>query len=164
MPFGATLTAFGDGVRWLIVGAVVSGGATYPIDTSLSVGVWFGSLDVSTAWYCRYRELALIWAPGPLSGAKLVQLPSGVGVSPVRTLSAMPVPAGDAAVQLSPFQLTVWVPSKTREVKVPEPGYGLIRSQSTLTVPASPLNRSLARGRICTAMLAVWVATSEPST
>ena len=57
-------------------------------------------------------------------GVKALQVPSGVGVSPVRTLIAIPVPAGVAEFQLSAPQSAVWPTpaSKTRESKVPEPG------------------------------------------
>ena len=62
-------------------------------------------------------------APAPVRG----------GVSPVRTLIATPVPRGVAASQVSAPQLALWPgpASKTRDSKVPEAGYGLIRIQST---------------------------------
>ena len=53
---------------------------------------------------------------------KALQLPSGVGVLPVRTLSATPVPAGVSAVHERASQSTDWPASRTRESKVPEPG------------------------------------------
>ena len=56
------------------------------------------------------------------TGAKALQVPSGVGVLPVRTLSATPVPVGVVAIQLSAPQSALWPASKTRETKVPEGG------------------------------------------
>ena len=57
-------------------------------------------------------------------GVKALQVPSGIGVSPVRTLIAIPVPNGVAEFQVSAPQLTLWPApaSKTRESKVPEAG------------------------------------------
>ena len=49
---------------------------------------------------------------------KAVHEPSGVGVSPARTLSAMLVPAGVSAVQEAPSHFTDWPASKTLEVKL----------------------------------------------
>ena len=71
--------------------------------------------------------------------------PSGVDVSPVRTLSCKLVPGGALAFHVSAPQSAAWPASKTRDSKLPVAGYGLMCSQSTLTSPASPLVRSLAR-------------------
>ena len=55
-------------------------------------------------------------------GVKALQVPSGLAVLPVRTLSATPVPAGVAAFQLSEPQSAPWPASKTRESKLPDAG------------------------------------------
>ena len=62
--------------------------------------------------------------PEEAIGVKALQVPSGVGVSPVRTLIAIPVPEGIAEFQLSAPQSAIWPApaSKTLESKVPEPG------------------------------------------
>ena len=62
--------------------------------------------------------------PEEPTGLKPLQLPSGVGVLPVRTLSATPVPAGVSAVHERASQLTDWPASRTRESKCPRPGRG----------------------------------------
>ena len=68
------------------------------------------------------NELPPIEPPEVAIGAKLLQLPSGVGVLPVRTLSWMSVPAGVFSIQLSWFQLTAWPASKMRDSKAPDAG------------------------------------------
>ncbi len=55
-------------------------------------------------------------------GVNALQLPSGVGVSPVRTLICRLVPGGALAFQLSAPQSAAWPASKTREMKVPAAG------------------------------------------
>ena len=57
-----------------------------------------------------------------LIGVKALQVPSGVGVSPVRTLICTLVFGGAFAFQLSAPQSAAWPASKTRERKVPEAG------------------------------------------
>src|ERR671932_343911 len=62
-----------------------------------------------------------------LNGApKAVHVPSGVGVSPVRTLSARLVPGGVMLVQEAICQVTCWPASKTLESKVHEVAYRLL--------------------------------------
>ncbi len=51
LPLVSTPVALGDGVRPLIVGAVVSAPGAYPIETSLSTGVLAGSPLFSWARY-----------------------------------------------------------------------------------------------------------------
>ena len=60
--------------------------------------------------------------PEVAMGVKLLQVPSGVGVLPVRTLSATSVPAGVSSVQLSAPQSAAWPASRMRESKVPVAG------------------------------------------
>ena len=95
-------------------------------------------------------------------GAKELQVPSGFGVFPVRTLSATFVSAVVSAFQPSAPQLTPSPASKTREWNVPEPGYGLMCIQSTDT--SGPIETSLAITLRFSATLTVWVATRLPST
>ena len=92
--------------------------------TSFRVGVRFGSVVLSAARYCTYRELPGMSSPELAIGVKALQVRSGVGVLPVRTLIAIPVPDGVAEFQLSAPQSTLWPgpASKTRESKVPEAG------------------------------------------
>ena len=56
-------------------------------------------------------------------GLNALQVPSGVGVLPVRALSATPVPSGIEAFQLRAPQSALWPApaSKTRDSKVPGP-------------------------------------------
>ena len=58
-------------------------------------------------------------APDPAKGAKGVQLPSGVGVLPCRTLRLTLVPAGSVFVHVALPQGTLLPASNTRDVKVP---------------------------------------------
>ena len=51
---------------------------------------------------------------------KSVQVPSGVAVLPVRTLSARLVPAGSPAVHVASTQVADPPASRTRDRKVPE--------------------------------------------
>ena len=124
----------------------------------------FARFEVANeARYCAYRPI-----PGidpPLDRAeKPVQVWSGVGVSPVRTPIPMLVPAGVVCVQEIVPQETLCPASKTRESKVPEGIYGLIRIQS-ITARPPPTLRSLARAPIVVAPNEmVWVATAPPST
>ena len=96
-------------------------------------------------------------------GLNELQLASGVGVLPVRTLSATPVPGGVAEVHARAPQSAPSPASRTRESKLPDPGYGLIRSQSTESSPPPGL-KSLLSGRMLSANATVWVATGVPST
>ena len=57
-------------------------------------------------------------SPEAAIGLKALQLPSGVAVSPVRTLRPTEVPAGVSASQVSAPHWTGSPASKTREVKV----------------------------------------------
>jgi hypothetical protein len=86
-------------------------------------------------------------APLPLTALNALQLPSGTGVVPLRTLSVKVVPPGTLAVQLALVQLAAPPASSTREVKLPLAWYGLSRSQSTTSVPL-PTVPSLMTGRI----------------
>ena len=57
-------------------------------------------------------------SPEAVTGVKAVQVPSGVGVLPVRTWISMSVPGGVSSLQLRAPQ-SAWLPaSKTREVNV----------------------------------------------
>ena len=60
--------------------------------------------------------------PLALIGVNELQLPSGVGVLPVRTLRTTEVPEGVLAIQDSGPQSALWPASRTREVKLPAPG------------------------------------------
>lgn len=92
--------------------------------------------------------------------------PSGVGVSPVRTLIVRLVPVGVASVHEIVLQVTCSPASKTRESKVHGEVYGLMRSQSIVSSASGPgLVLSLATGRMFeVGMPLVWVATKLPST
>ena len=92
--------------------------------TSFSAGVLVESLLFRTARYCTKREVPGMSPPLDPIGAKSLQLPSGVGVFPVRTLIARSVPDGVAELQVSAPQLTLWPApaSKTRESNVLEAG------------------------------------------
>ena len=72
------------------------------------------------------------------------QLPSGVGVAPLRIDSTMLVPAGRSLVEEIEVHEAPAPPSKIRERNVPAAAYGLRRSQSTERLGA-PLLNSLAR-------------------
>ena len=97
-------------------------------------------------------------------GVKPLQLPSGVGVLPVRTLSATPVPPGVSAVQTSGAPVD-------RLAGVEDPR--IERARGRIGAQVEPVDRdvgaaalrSLAPGRIWVApKLAAWVATRLPST
>src|SRR5580765_2210566 len=102
-------------------------------------------------------------APDEATLAYAVQVPSGTGVSPRRTSSATLVPAGVVALHDSVPQDTADPASKTRETNVPGETYGVIRIQSTTTVPP-PANRSLIAGRIGPGTARADVCTSASST
>src|SRR5437867_12146630 len=104
-----------------------------------------------------------IAAPELTSGVKAVQVPSGVGVLPVRTLSAKPVPAGSPAVHAASTQETDPPASSTWDTKVPEAAYGLSRIQSIVMAPP-PTLASLAIGRSELVTATLWEATCVPST
>src|SRR5438105_14005827 len=101
--------------------------------------------------------------PDCATGANALQLPSGTGVSPWRAKKAAPVPAGSSAFHDSPPQSAGCVASNTRETNVPAPAHGLLRIQSTETLP-DPTERSLASDRIGAAIAIAWFATTLPST
>ncbi len=101
--------------------------------------------------------------PGCAIGANALQLASGTGVSPWRAKNAALVPAGVSAVHDSPPQSTACVASKTRETNVPAAAYGLMRIQSTETLP-DPTATSLTSGRSGPAIAIACVATTLPST
>src|SRR4051812_30681500 len=96
-------------------------------------------------------------------GANALQLASGSSVSPWRAEKATLVPAAVSAFHDSPPQSTGCVASKTRDTNVPAAEYGLMRIQSTETLPG-PAATSLASGRIGTAIAIAWLATTAPST
>src|SRR5712691_2148615 len=80
-------------------------------------------------------------APNP------VQVPSGVGVLPVRTMIAT-LDADGLAIDWRLCQLVFTPASNTRDVNAPEAAYGLRRFQSTMTFPLRPLNSLAAMVRI----------------
>jgi hypothetical protein len=90
------------------------------------------------------------------------QVPSGVAVLPVRTERTMLVPAGRSLCEASELHEAPAPPSKIRERNVPEPGYGVMRSQSTARA-APPLLNSLARTRRELPMDTACVSTRVPS-
>ena len=91
-------------------------------------------------------------APELPSGMKLLQLASGVGVSPSRTLTAKLVPAGIAADHVASNQVTGAPASRTRDRNVPEATYGgVIHIQSTVSTPP-PTVASLTTGRMLAVM------------
>src|SRR5262245_10575827 len=101
----------------------------------------------STARYWMNCECAV---NGPLEaiGAKAVHVVSGVGVLPVRMLIATLVPAGVAAFHWMLCQSTGLPASKTRDMNVPLPAYGVMRIQFTVTLPPNSLKSLAAIGRI----------------
>src|SRR5215211_435796 len=91
-------------------------------------------------------------------------VPSGVAVLPERVSKAEFVPVGFWVVESSLSQSEALLPeSKTRDSKVPLEAYGLILSQSTLTL-GPPALKSLASGRIWVPMATLSVRTRLPST
>src|SRR4051812_10189338 len=99
-------------------------------------------------------------APGPDSGTQSLQVLSGVGVLPSRTLSVRDVLAGVALFHEAVPQGTGVPASKTLDKYVPD--VALIRSQSTDT-PPFPTSKSLTAGRIAVVMETSWWATCWPS-
>src|SRR5439155_6812396 len=104
---------------------------------------------------------ALSTAPEPVTGVNAVQVPSGVAVSPERTLNETAVPAGVSLVHDALVQVPGPPPSKVRESKVPE--YGVIRTESIETA-APPATASLAIGRIGVVIVTALATWSVPST
>ena len=96
------------------------------------------------------------------TGKKLLQVPSGFGVLPRRTLSVIPVPAGRVCVQSSVPHATFSPASKMRESKLPDAANGLRRSQSTVNAGA-PTAKSLTTGRMAAAIETEVVWTELPS-
>src|SRR4051812_32422696 len=95
---------------------------------------------------------------------KSVQVASGVGVLPIRTLIARLVSAGTEAAHVASTQVAGAPGSRTRDRNVPEGVYGGdSHIQSTDSVPA-PTARSLATGRIESVTAREWDATCTPST
>ncbi len=134
----------------------------YPTSTRRSSGVALSSVVARSARYCRYADVAPTLPPVPGSDCQPVHVPSGVGVSPVRTLSATDVPAGVAtSAERSPQARSLPSPS-TRDVNVPAEAYGLRRSQSTRTVLVLT-KMSLTTGRMFAPIGVGCVATSAPS-
>src|SRR4051812_20051620 len=102
--------------------------------------------------------------PGAATGANAVQVPSGVGLSPVRKLSVRLVPVGVVVAHWIVRQLTDDCASNTRDRNVPDAAYGVMRIQSTNTVPPNGVKSLAATGRISAETVTLWVATSAPST
>src|SRR4051812_42478038 len=73
----------------------------------------------------------------------------------------MSVPDGVCVVQSSAFQVAALCASRTREVNVPDVAKGVIRIQSTPSVPLGL--ESLAAGRRLDVSVAAWRATWTPS-
>ncbi len=96
------------------------------------------------------------------TGKKLLQVPSGVGVLPSRTLRVVPVPAGSVCVQPSEPHATFWPASKMRESKLPDAANGLSRSQSTVSA-GPPGLASLTTGRMDAPIETEEVWTELPS-
>ena len=105
-----------------------------------------------------------IAAPEAAIGVNAVQLASGVGVDPVRTLIEMAVPAGVSANH-DMFAHVVFAPvPKTRDVNVPLAAYGVMRIQ-LIEMVAPPGAPSLAIGSMGVVKpLTAWEANWTPST
>ncbi len=88
----------------VIKGGCVSSPSTQAMARSARTGVAAGSLLVSRARYWRNCALAPIGVPEAGSVTKSLQLPSGKGVSPVRTAMLSPVPAGSSLFQVASDQ------------------------------------------------------------
>ena len=102
--------------------------------------------------------------PEEPTGLKPLQLPSGVGVLPVRTLSATPVPAGVSAVHERASQLTDWPASRTRESNVPEVGVGAQMEPIDRDVGAAAVEVARQGSHLGVPKSTAWVATRLPST
>src|SRR5262249_52918339 len=113
--------------------------------TSSTTGVAAESVLARSTRYCAYRERPPI-APPCATGANALQVASGAGVPPCRRKNAALVPVGVSAVHDSPPQSTACVASNTRDTNVPAAAYGLMRIQSTDTLP-DPAVKSLTSGR-----------------
>src|SRR5258705_7053153 len=103
-------------------------------------------------------------APGAVSGVNALHEASGVAVLPVRTAIASVVPAGVTPVQSVVAQSTGASASNTRDMNEPDAVYGVMRIQSTTTLPPSGVKSLAAIGRIGPAMVAACDATCTPST
>src|SRR5262249_41181866 len=92
-PAGKILLVF---LSVVAASLVATGAWSVVISTSCNSGVVVGSAEVRSARYCRYCAVAMVAgnAPGAATSTKSLQLASGVGVLPVRTLIATVVPAG----------------------------------------------------------------------
>src|SRR5690242_5337491 len=91
--------------------------------------------DVNASRYCTYRAVLLIEAPDVIV-ANADHVPSGVAVSPVRTLTTSVVPVGTVESQARLSHPT-WAPaSNTCDTKVPLLPYGPTRAQSTASPPS----------------------------
>jgi hypothetical protein len=104
-----------------------------------------------------------VYSPGAVTAAKLVQLPSGVAVSPVRSKMAMLVPDGVRPCQVIVAQSTALCASKTRDTNDPVVEYGVRRIQLTTMLPPTGLKSLAAIGRISVPIGTAWDATSTPS-
>src|SRR5262245_19960721 len=114
---------------------------------SCSCGVSSVLALASTARYWMNCEFIDSGPPAP-TGVNAVQVASGVGVLPVRTLIATLVPAGVLAFHWMLCQSTGLLASNTRDRNVPLPEYGVMRTQFTVTLPPNSLKSLAAIGRI----------------
>src|SRR5437868_14443544 len=102
-------------------------------------------------------------APELARGIKLLQLASGVGVSPTRTLSARLVPDGTSADHAASNQPTGAPASRTRDKKLPEATYGGVSHIQSTVSAAPPTLASLTTGRRLAVMAIGCEATCVPS-
>src|SRR5438067_6454315 len=105
---------------------------------SSSSGVCDGSVVMRSTRYCTYCERS-INGPGAGRSVKLLQVASGVGVSPVLTYTARLVPGGVEPFQERLAQSTGLFASNTRDANDPAGAYGVMRIQSTNTTPPNGL-------------------------
>src|SRR3954467_1046263 len=117
------------------------------ITTDFRTGVCRGAVVVRFTRYCTYRALPAIAAPEYGTELNAVQVPSGTGVLPRRTLTVTAVPDGRSAVQVAAPSVAVVPASKTRDTNVPAATNGVMRSQSidsfdVLTVKSLTIGRS----------------------
>src|SRR5687767_15560906 len=111
--------------------------ALYSILTSCSAGVACASPVVTTARYCRYRDVPPTIPPEAGMVRYGVHVPSsGVVVFPVRTLIVSEPPAGTSAFhEIAPQGLVASWASNRRDRNTPEVTYGLMRNQSLTRLP-----------------------------
>src|SRR5215212_3455251 len=93
---------------------------------------------------------------------KSLQVESGLGVAPVRSLKARLVPAGTVASHSSVDQRAFAFAARTRDRKTAGVAYGVTWTQSTTSLFPSTV-KSLATGRLGPATETACVATRLPS-